>query len=691
MSGLKSGAILRQMQVLLGAGTFSGLSDRELLERFLERRDAVAELAFALLVERHGPMVLGVCRRVMRDPHDAEDAFQATFLVLARRARSVRVDGSLGRWLFGVATRVATRARSDRRRHRARERSGLDRLETGAFDDSLADVERADVHALIAREIAGLPARFQGPVLLCDLEGTTYEEAARRLGWPVGTVKSRLSRARARLRERLTRHGLAPADLSIATTLLPAAPSHGLVEATTRAALALVSGRLTTSGVVSPSVAILTQGVLQTMIVARIKLAAAALLLVAIGSAALFGQAAAQKSETGQEGQSPATATARTATAPASDDQVDLEMLERAWADAVARRDTTVVNRILADDFEGVDLAGETFSKTTYVADVAHGRFAGDNRLVDTKVRLFGETGVVISRILSRSSGLHERSTKVYARRGGRWQCVALHAGGSHGAAFGEAAREGWRKAPHGATFGEAAREGWRKALDEWTKFNAADKANCISCHTTIVHPEPLRLERPAADMGNCAACHTVNVHANLGARSPTAAHPAIEPGPIAVVQPPFVCRVVKIRVGVGEIVKKGDPLLELFSSELAAAKSEYEMAVSQWRREKKIHEQYLAESDAIPKRPLMAAESNEAKSRLQTKVARDKLVMYGLSDEDIANLGKEPDGERMRFTLRAPVDGKVLAVGAGLGYSYDRKDVLIRIRAISSHDELKP
>src|SRR5215469_6603264 len=99
MVGQRTGVILRQLQALLTAGTFSGLSDRQLLERFLERRDDVAELAFAVLVERHGPMVLGVCRRILRDLHDADDAFQATFLVLASKGRSVRVEGSLGRWL----------------------------------------------------------------------------------------------------------------------------------------------------------------------------------------------------------------------------------------------------------------------------------------------------------------------------------------------------------------------------------------------------------------------------------------------------------------------------------------------------------------------------------------------------------------------------------------------------------------
>src|SRR5262245_45742624 len=219
MVGQRTGLIGRQMQTLLVAGSFSGLTDRELLERFLERRDEVAELAFAVLVERHGPMVLGVCLRIVGDPHDADDAFQATFLVLARRARSIRVDGSLGRWLFGVATRVATRARSDEMRRRTRERSGVDRIDRARTHTGTSQVARADIRASIAREIAGLPDRFQAPVLLCDLEGASCEEAARRLGWPVGTVKSRLSRARARLRDRLTRRGLTPADLSILAPL----------------------------------------------------------------------------------------------------------------------------------------------------------------------------------------------------------------------------------------------------------------------------------------------------------------------------------------------------------------------------------------------------------------------------------------------------------------------------------------
>ena len=205
-----SGFILRQINALLTAGTFSGLSDSQLLDGSWRGHDEVSELAFTVLVERHGPMVLGVCRRILVDPHDAEDAFQATFLVLVRKAASVRVDGSIGRWLFGVATRVATRSRADLQsspRSRAhRSRSARDRGR-GRIVSSL---DRAELQSILAQEIARLPDRLQAPVILCDLEGSSDLEAARRLGWPVGTVKSRLSRARARLRDRLTRRGLAP-------------------------------------------------------------------------------------------------------------------------------------------------------------------------------------------------------------------------------------------------------------------------------------------------------------------------------------------------------------------------------------------------------------------------------------------------------------------------------------------------
>ena len=418
----KSGAILRQVQALLGAGTFSGLSDLQLLERFLERRDEVSELAIAVLVERHGPMVLGVCRRILGDPHDAEDAFQATFLVLARKGRSIRVEGSLGRWLFGVATRVATRARpttiaADGSASGPGSIGSNRRVRTPSSD---RDANGPRSRRSSRREIAGLPARFQSPVLLCDLEGSCCEEAARRLGWPTGTVKSRLYRARARLRDRLTRRGLAPADFSIVTALLPAAPSPGLVAATTRAASAWISGRLATAGIVSASVATLTQGVLQDHDPHQTQARRGDALA---GRHGLGGPARpGLPPEAGRRGHghgsSAAAFPAKAGTAPKSDEQVDLEMLERAWIDAINRHDAAVVNRILADDFEGIDPVGNVYSKPTYLPDLRNGVFnSAPIELDQMKTRVFGETGVVTSRFK-----IHDPPralmTHVYIRRG---------------------------------------------------------------------------------------------------------------------------------------------------------------------------------------------------------------------------------------------------------------------------------
>jgi RNA polymerase sigma factor (sigma-70 family) len=198
--------------VLFAAGAIGTLSDVELLARFVRSRgDAVAEAAFAALVDRHGPMVLGVCRRVTGDRHAADDAFQAVFLVLVRKAHAVRLgsDDSLGRWLYGVSLRVARRARDVARKPSlgARDLDGLDPTDPSSSFDPC---ERADLSAAIDTEIARLPARYRSAVVLCYLEGLSQMQAAGRLGCPVGTVESRLHRARERLRKGLARRGLAP-------------------------------------------------------------------------------------------------------------------------------------------------------------------------------------------------------------------------------------------------------------------------------------------------------------------------------------------------------------------------------------------------------------------------------------------------------------------------------------------------
>jgi RNA polymerase sigma factor (sigma-70 family) len=434
MARSSSSAVLRQLHTLFSVGTNSGLSDRQLLERFVARRGAISESAFTVLVQRHGPMVLGVCRRFLADPHDADDAFQATFLVLVRKAGSVRVEGSIGGWLFGVATRVAARARASARRRRGRERSGgdLDRIETESNLAPPWSIDRAEIRAILAEELGKLPARFQAAVLLCDLQGWSHEEAARRLGWPVGTLKSRLSRARVRLRGRLTRRGLTPGDLSITIPLLAATPPRGLVETTARAAESLIASRVASAGTIAASVTSLTEGVLKTMFLTKLKFAAVALFLILTGSAVLVSQATAQKLSARIGSIGSLTSSAGTGDEiSARDEAVEVEMLERAWISAIPRRDAAIIGRIMADDFEGIDPVGNIFTKATYMPDLRNGVFtSGAIELDELKTRIFGDTAVVTSRIKIAGYSTRGRMTNVYVKRKGRWQCVASHASG---------------------------------------------------------------------------------------------------------------------------------------------------------------------------------------------------------------------------------------------------------------------
>jgi RNA polymerase sigma factor (sigma-70 family) len=262
---------------LLGDG--GGMADGELLESFLARHDQVA---FEALVRRHGPMVWGVCRRVLRDTHDAEDAFQATFLVLIRKAASLAHPELLGNWLYGVAYRTALEARAAAARRRARERQVSEMPETEA---PAADV-RLDLRPVLDRELSRLPDRYRVPVVLCDLEGGTRKDVARRLGIPEGTLSGRLTTARRLLARRLARHGFAVSAGALAATLSPnvtaACLPAPLVAATVGAAGA--AGQAAT-GVISAEVLSLSERVVRAMSVTRLKVATAVLLgLVLAGS-----------------------------------------------------------------------------------------------------------------------------------------------------------------------------------------------------------------------------------------------------------------------------------------------------------------------------------------------------------------------------------------------------------------------
>ena len=211
MTKLKSSRFSDDLETLFGAGAIGRLSDAELLARFSLRAEAAgSEAAFSELLARHGPMVMGVCNRVTGDAHNAADAFQAVFLVLARKASVVRVGDSLGRWLYGVSVKVATRARrvALSRGRREQNLDGFDRAGGALPSDAC---ERGELRTVVDEEISRLPGHYRSAVVLCYLEGLTQEQAARRLRCPIGTVESRLHRARERLRSKLSQRGLAPA------------------------------------------------------------------------------------------------------------------------------------------------------------------------------------------------------------------------------------------------------------------------------------------------------------------------------------------------------------------------------------------------------------------------------------------------------------------------------------------------
>jgi RNA polymerase sigma factor (sigma-70 family) len=249
------------------AGGNEEAPDAELVRRFAVCRD---EGAFAALLRRHGPMVLGVCRRVLGDWHASEDAFQATFLVLARKASSIRRRASVGCWLYGVARQMAVRARAAAASRRKREQ----RAAVPPVSGPEADVSWREVSTMLREELDHLPERYQAPLVLCYLGGLTRDEAAARLGWSLRTLHRRLERGRELLHVRLTRRGL-----SLAVVLGAAALSQHLVASTVSAALAATTIREALGGVPADSgVAALADGFLRASFASKVKVAAALVL-----------------------------------------------------------------------------------------------------------------------------------------------------------------------------------------------------------------------------------------------------------------------------------------------------------------------------------------------------------------------------------------------------------------------------
>ncbi len=270
MVGRSLGAdMVGDLVALTQVGVVGNLSDGQLLDRFLSRRGTGAEAAFEAIVTRHGPMVLDVCASVLSNPHDAQDAFQATFLILASRAGSIRRRDSLASWLLGVARRVAVRSRAASARRRKYESLAA---ETRANREENPPETWPELH----EEIGRLPRRYQEPVVLCYLQGLTTEAAAPRLGCPHGTVLSRLSRARDRLRGGLTRRGLAlPTGLPVAglspksvKAVIPA----DLLDATVRASLKFAEQPATAATLSSTTAVSLARGVIYAMLITKLKM-----------------------------------------------------------------------------------------------------------------------------------------------------------------------------------------------------------------------------------------------------------------------------------------------------------------------------------------------------------------------------------------------------------------------------------
>jgi RNA polymerase sigma factor (sigma-70 family) len=282
--------VLRRLD-LAGPRTAGGPSDGQLLGRFAGSRD---EPAFEAIVRRHGPMVLGVCRRVLRHEADAEDAFQATFLILARKAGCVARRELVGNWLYGVAYRVALKAKAMNARRRVKEREAA----KAPRPEAAGEVWRR-LGPLLDQELQALPEKYRAPVVLCDLQGKTRKEAARELGWPEGTVAGRLARARGLLSKRLAKHGAAPGGVGAAGLLSLGSASAcvpgPLLTSTVRAAALFAAGKAAAS---APVVA-LTKGVLNAMLTTKFKAATAVLLAAALLTAGgvLLQRAAAQKPE----------------------------------------------------------------------------------------------------------------------------------------------------------------------------------------------------------------------------------------------------------------------------------------------------------------------------------------------------------------------------------------------------------
>jgi RNA polymerase sigma factor (sigma-70 family) len=294
MAGSRMRDLLQDIRSTVLEHDGAGLSDGELLACFLRRRD---EATFAPLVRRHGPMVWGVCRRILHHYQDTEDAFQATFLVLLRKAASIQPRDMVANWLHGVALRTAWKARALAGKRKARERQLTDVSEPVMTEPTVW----REIQPLLDQELSRLPDKYRVTILLCDLEGRTRKEVAQQLRVPEGTVAGRLARARALLARRLARHGLVVSGTALAAALglngAEACVPATLMTSTIQTAALLAAGQSAT-GVVSAPVASLAESVLKLMLLTKLKIMTAVVLGVAAAGVGLMTLAPAQTPST---------------------------------------------------------------------------------------------------------------------------------------------------------------------------------------------------------------------------------------------------------------------------------------------------------------------------------------------------------------------------------------------------------
>lgn len=327
----------------------AGLGDGELLGRFLERRD---EAAIAALVRRHGAMVWGVCRRLLNH-HDAEDAFQATFIVLVRKAASIVPRKMVGNWLYGVAHQTALQARRTAARRRARE------VQVTVMPDTttVQQDQWPDVRPMLDQELSRLPDNYRAVIVLCDLEERTRKEVARQLGVPEGTVAGRLARARAMLAKRLVRRGVTLSAEALAAVLAQnvasASVSISLVSSTIHAATLVAVGQTAATGAISAKVAALTDGVLKVMLMSKLKAVTAVVLVLSFlvtGVTVVTCRAAAAQDEkpfaAQEQAKAPPKPDARPAAKPVAERSLDILIAEhvivwdgriRTWDEVVTK------------------------------------------------------------------------------------------------------------------------------------------------------------------------------------------------------------------------------------------------------------------------------------------------------------------------------------------------------------------